>query len=497
MATKKASAGNTVKLREAFSAATALAQEDLFAGLIARHCSDSIVFTDADGKVLWVNDPFTEMTGYTLKDMLGKKPGTVLQGADTDPETVQDISQAIQARVEIDCEILNYAKDGTPYWIDLTITPVRNSEGVLTHFMSIERDITDKKKLAEETEKSLVAEQNQRRERKILSQMSEWLFAARSQNEMEEIVAKSMDKMFPNTNGAFYIYSNSRDVLEQVGQWGDQGSPAHIHADECWSLRRGRSYAYGTSEIYFACEHMRKTDHAYFCLPIIAHGDTIGMMHIAYPEHRIKKSDSEALREALANKWELSLICAEQISLATANVKLQDELHQRSVKDPLTGLWNRRWYTETASREIKRFEEKGEGLTLISLDIDHFKKFNDTFGHDAGDIVLKAFGIALQDEFEDNWYPCRLGGEEFCVLCVGENAAEAQNRLVKFRERLAKAHVKYDGRQLPPITFSSGIAEYCLEDEELKNFMRRSDEALYASKAGGRNRDTLAPKPES
>lgn len=488
-------AGNTLKLREAFPDPSGDVQQDLFANLIAKHCSDSIVFTDPHGKVLWVNEPFRSMTGYSLTEMLGKKPGSILQGPDTDQDTVKAISQALQARVEIDCEILNYAKNGEPYWIDLTITPIRNHDGVLTHFMSIERDITEKKKLAEETKKSLQAEQDQRRERKILSQMSEWLFAARSQPEMEKIVAKSMDKMFPGTNGAFYIYSNSRDVLEQVGQWGTQNSPTHIHADECWSLRRGRSYAYGTNEIYFACEHVHEDDHAYFCLPIVAHGDTIGMMHIAFPDQKIATTDNRTLRHELANKWDLSLICAEQISLATANVKLQDELHQRSVKDPLTGLWNRRWFNETASREIKRFEENGTPLTLAIVDIDHFKTFNDTFGHDAGDIVLKSFGIALQEVFENNRFACRLGGEEFCILCVGDGVDQATERLALLRETIAGKHVKYDGRQLPAITFSSGIAGYCLEDGGLKSFVRRSDEALYAAKKAGRNRDMLAAEP--
>ncbi|QDG78623.1 diguanylate cyclase [Labrenzia sp. PHM005] len=485
-------ADNALKLREAFPEPTAEAQQHLFANLIAEHCSDSIVFTDPQGKVLWVNEPFRSMTGYSLSEILGKKPGSLLQGPDTDPNTVSEISQALRSQVAIDCEILNYTKNGESYWIDLTITPVRNHDGVLTHFMSIERDITEKKKLAEETKKSLQSEQEQRRERKILSQMSEWLFAARSQQELEKIVAKSMDKMFPGTNGAFYIYSNSRDVLEQVGQWGNLSSPTHIHADDCWSLRRGRSYAYGTSDISFACEHVHESKHAYFCLPIVAHGDTIGMMHIAFPEYNIGATDNRTLRDALANKWDLSLICAEQISLATANVKLQDELHQRSVKDPLTGLWNRRWFNETASREIKRFEENGTPLTLMIIDIDHFKKFNDTFGHDAGDIVLKSFGVALQEVFENNRFACRLGGEEFCILCVGDGMDQANEQLAVLRETIAGKHIRYDGHQLPTITFSTGIAEYRPEDGDLKSFVCRSDEALYAAKKAGRNCDMIA-----
>lgn len=497
MSLNKPAVGVPLTLNKAVRGNSGESQQTLFANLIAKHCADSIVFTDIQGNVLWANEPFTMMTGYCLEEMLGKKPGRVLQGPDTDPDTVMAISRAVQTQTKIDCEILNYTKNGVPYWIDLTITPVRDHEGTLTYFMSIERDITERKRLAEETERSLQAEQDRRRERKILSQMSEWLFAARSQREIEKFVAVSMGKMFPGTVGAFYIYSNSRDVLEHVGQWGDYTAPTHIHANECWSLRRGRAYGYGISEISFPCEHVQDHDHdhAYFCLPIVADGDTIGMMHVAFPEHRIGQSDPNALRDMLSTKWDLSLICAEQISLATANVKLQDELHQQSVKDPLTGLWNRRWFNEVANRELKRCVTGGGELTLITIDIDHFKRFNDTFGHDAGDIVLKSFGLTLQETFENNRFPCRLGGEEFSILCVGHGANQAAQCLAEFRDALAAKTNRIDGSLLPPVTFSSGVAEFHADDQTLQAFMRRSDEALYAAKDAGRNRDIVASSP--
>ncbi|MBO6756038.1 MAG: diguanylate cyclase [Roseibium sp.] len=467
---------------------------ELFSNLIAKHCTDSIVFTDPAGLTLWANTPFSIMTGYALEEIVGKKPGAVLQGPDTDPKTVADIRRALAAQKRIRTEILNYTRQGDPYWIDLTITPVHDSHGNLTHFMSIERDISDRKNHTEETEKSLLVEFERRRERKILSQMAEWLFAARSQAELQDIVAKSMDRMFPGTSGAFFVYSNSRDILKRVSHWGNPCSTSHLHANECWSLRKGRAYSYGTTEIYFSCEHAEDIDHVYFCLPIIAHGETIGMMHISFPDHPINETDCERLKDALTATWELSLICAEQVSLATANVKLQDELQQRSVKDTLTGLWNRRWFNETASREVQRANESGASLCLASIDIDHFKKFNDTFGHDAGDVVLKAFGVAMQEQFTGSWFPCRMGGEEFCVLCCAVSPEDVLSQLHELRKALAQGNLIYDGKKLPAVAFSSGVS--VLETaEDLTSFIKRSDEALYESKMAGRNRDTVAAEP--
>ncbi|MEP3046529.1 MAG: diguanylate cyclase [Roseibium sp.] len=491
MATKTAQVENSVVLRTAASEEDPETDTSLFASLIAKHCTDSIVFTDPLGFILWVNEPFVAMTGYNLEDVKGKKPGTILQGQDTDPRTVEDISQALSNRRMVRTEILNYSKDGEPYWIDLSVSPVHNSEGVLTHFMSVERDITDRKKLSEKTERALQLETERRRERKILSQMSEWLFSARSQNELHRVISSSMAKMFPGTVGSFFVYSNSRDVLENVCAWGEEPSHKHIHADECWSLRRGRAYSHGTTEIYFACEHVEQSENVYFCLPIIAHGDTIGLMHIAFPDLPLDGRDNVQVRDAILTTWELALICAEQVSLAIANVKLHDELQQNSVKDALTGLWNRRWFVDRAHREIKRAAENDNPFTVISLDIDHFKKFNDTYGHDAGDMVLKTFSIKLQEQFTEKLFPCRLGGEEFAILCCGTDLSEITHRLNDLRAVIVGHNIIYDGKQLPPITFSSGIARL-KEGEDLEAFMKRSDDALYVAKAEGRGRDALA-----
>ena len=396
-----------------------------FAHLIVQHATDSMVFTDPNGMTLWANKPFEKMSGYDLSEVIGKKPGSMLQGPKTDPQTVSKIREAIAARRVIRTQLLNYTKSGDAYWIDLTITPVYDKKGKLTHFMSIERDITDSKELTHRTEAALAQEQDRRRERKVLSQMSEWLFAAQSLEELQVVVTRSMSRLFPNTNGELFIYSNSRDVLDLVSSWGNPDCDAHLHADQCWGLRRGRAYGFGTSEIDFACDHVGSEDHPYFCLPIIAHGDTIGLLHIAFPELIAERDRSEEMLDTLALSLEVAQICAEQISLAAANVRLQAELQDKSVKDALTGLWNRRWFLDMAGREIRRAASSGNPLCLAMVDVDHFKKFNDAHGHDAGDAVLKVLAAHMADLDGDGIFPCRIGGEEFAIIFAGHTTDEA------------------------------------------------------------------------
>ncbi|MEM6308986.1 MAG: diguanylate cyclase [Pseudomonadota bacterium] len=467
-----------------------------FEQLIVKHATDSMLFTDSRGLTLWVNEPFTRMSGYQLSDLAGKKPGALLQGKDTNPKTVKEISQAIEANKTIRTELLNYAKDGKPYWIDLTISPVYDDAGTLTHYMSVERDITKSKDLIRATKEALAEETERRRERKVLSQMSQWLFAAQSLDELRRVITRSMPQLFPDTNGELFIYSNSRDVLDLVGYWGEEPKDQHLQADQCWALRRGRAYSFGTSEIDFACDHVDSESSPYFCLPIIAHGDTIGLMHIAFPDLLSMRDQSENMQALLAPAFELAQICAEQVSLAAANVRLQTELQDRSVKDALTGLWNRRWFLDMANREIRRAHASGAPLALVMLDVDHFKKFNDSHGHDAGDAVLKILAAHLSDIRTEAVFPCRIGGEEFALLCSNADAEHAKHVVHTLQEMLAETQIVHSGTVLPNVTISAGVSDLT-QGEELEGLMKRADEALYAAKDAGRNRVIKAELPST
>lgn len=466
-------------------------ERDRFALLIAEHATDSMVFTDAKGLTVWANQPFVTMTGFALEEILGRKPGAVLQGADTDPETVYRIRSALRDKANIHTEILNYAKDGTPYWIDLKISPVFDGDGMLTHFMSIERDISESKALMRRTEAALQQERERRRERKVLMQMSEWLFAAKSMPELQAVVTRAMAHLFPTATGELFIYSNSRDVLDLASSWGDARSDVHLHADECWALRRGRIYSFGTAEIAFPCAHVVSEQHPYFCLPVMADGDIIGLLHLSFPALDLAEETFEQTERALASFLDLAQMCAEQISLAAANVRLHTELRDKSVKDALTGLWNRRWFLEMAVQEIRRAQAKGTPLTLAMIDADHFKKFNDAHGHDAGDTVLKVLAAHLSDMEVPGCFPCRIGGEEFAVICSGVDAPRARDIMNALRSTVSEAQILYSGKVLPRVTISVGVA--ALEDgDDLQSLMKRADKALYSAKEAGRDRTVIA-----
>ncbi len=293
--------------------------------------------------------------------------------------------------------------------------------------------------------------------------------------------------MMPEASGQLYTYSNSRDTLELALSFGPSVYHDHVAPDDCWALRRGRAYAFGRNQIEFRCGHVDGSEAPYFCLPIVAHGETIGMLHIDFPALGPVEKTGNSGRAFLDQRWEVALTCAEQISLAIANVRLRMELQDQSIKDQLTGLWNRRWFLDSANRDLQRNATTGSDFGLISLDVDHFKKFNDHHGHDAGDAVLREVGRLIIETFGDPMSPCRIGGEEFIVMCPGMDEAACSNAARAFRKAVQALELRHSGNHLPAITVSQGIAMAASASDGVLGLMKAADQALYAAKAAGRD----------
>jgi diguanylate cyclase (GGDEF)-like protein len=184
--------------------------------------------------------------------------------------------------------------------------------------------------------------------------------------------------------------------------------------------------------------------------------------------------------------------CAEQISLAIANVKLRDELRDQSTKDPLTGLFNRRHFLDECRREITNADRYNQKVGLISIDVDHFKMFNDTHGHDAGDVVLRGIGDLMMDLFDGGEVVARFGGEEFSILLPNLTTEETQARAEALRKKVEALTITYADKPLPKISISAGVAEFPTCGRTPQEVLKSADKALYAAKDGGRNMVCLA-----
>lgn len=459
-----------------------------YADLTLRHILDAVLVTDLDNNIVWVNSGFERMFGHRLKNIRGVPARGLLDGPETDPVARDKVLRAIEGREVLTVDILHYTASGEAIWVDKTLTPIFDEKGHHTHHMSINRDISKRREMEEKTREVMANEEQRQHERKLLSQVSEWLYSAKSLEELLMVVQKSMHTLIPESEGQLYIYSNSRDTLDLETAWGDHVPRDHIDAEDCWALRRGRAYSYGTRAIEFPCSHVAGEDTPYFCLPIIAHGETIGLLHIAFSAFDRSIMSREMVETFLRQRWDLALLCAEQISLAVANVQLRQELMDQSVRDPLTGLWNRRWFLDAAQKELTRAARQGSPLSLISFDVDHFKTFNDRHGHDAGDTVLREVGALMREVFAPPLAPCRLGGEEFMALLPGQDHATALAIAERFRATLSELELNHGDGKLPRVTVSAGVASLPAGGSTLDDLLKHADLALYRAKDAGRNR---------
>lgn len=363
----------------------------------------------------------------------------------------------------------------------------------ITELKKRETDLVSAKVAAEEANDqariALATERTRKQQMKDFSQLGEWLQSCQSLSELFRIVERFMASIFAGSSGELYVYSNSRDVLDGACQWNRNGAiQAHIHPDDCWALRRGRMMRFGSGIIDITCDHVHDLPEQgegrdYMCIPIIAHGETVGMLHIRFG--RESTEDEAVFEEAVLP---FAIRCAEQISLAIANVKLRDELIDQSTKDPLTGLWNRRHLMNRCRHALADAAKTGEPVSVISLDADKFKSFNDRHGHDAGDKVLRHIAEAMQSVVDEREVAARLGGEEFLVLLPGISAEETRKRAELLREKIESLRIGYGDEILPRVTVSLGIASALGSNASPQSLIRASDRALYAAKDAGRNR---------
>jgi diguanylate cyclase (GGDEF)-like protein len=159
-----------------------------------------------------------------------------------------------------------------------------------------------------------------------------------------------------------------------------------------------------------------------------------------------------------------------------------------ATTDMLTGLHNRRFFQDQSAREIELSKRHHRSMSVIMLDVDHFKKFNDTYGHAVGDEVLKVVGRVLPQMVRASDIPCRFGGEEFVVLCPDTDAPGAARVAERIREAIGKVELlDLEGRPVRQITASLGVSSLLPTDERVAEVLERADTALYACKAGGRN----------
>jgi len=323
----------------------------------------------------------------------------------------------------------------------------------------------------------------------ILRNLSSYLKTSLTATEAYSAVQCFGPQLFSGTTGKLYLAQGSGDHFEHVSTWGD-ASPGEgtFTLRDCWALRRAQPHWVRDARAEPLCGHVMpvaKSVLPYLCVPLMAQGKMLGLLHLQRLKMELRSSNNAG---AIDSGLGLAVTVAEEVGLALANLNLRETLHEQSIRDPLTGLYNRRFLEDSLVRELARAKRKTHPLSIIVLDIDHFKRINDTFGHGAGDIVLRRIGLLLQAFVRQSDSACRVGGEEFSLLFPEGSLQIATQRAEDIRKAVNDLTLKFDDQELGPISVSVGVATYPDHGITSDSLIQAADQVLYDAIHKGRNR---------
>ena len=378
-------------------------------------------------------------------------------------------------------------------WVEYAFYPITDDNGRILGVTVFGRDLTERRRM-EETQVQTLKQMSQvmrkleshHRKTLQINRLNDLLQSSRSEQEALDVIRLSLAEIFTEEPGCLALVLERQRELERVAAWGEVTRvPAVFEVDDCWALRRGEAHeARRPGDL--ACAHFAAvpTD-GYLCLPLVVRGDTLGLLHLAFPPG--------AGDDSLTDLRDLAHSVGETIKLSLSNLRLRVALQEQATHDVLTGLFNRRYLDETLPRELHRVQRAGGELTLAMLDIDHFKRFNDDMGHEAGDLVLRGIGRILRENLRKSDVGCRYGGEELLVIMPDSGVEDAKARLAEICELIRTMKIRYRDDVLPSVTVSVGIAGTAEQAAHEAVLLRAADDALYAAKAAGRDRIVVAP----
>jgi diguanylate cyclase (GGDEF)-like protein len=358
-----------------------------------------------------------------------------------------------------------------------------------------------------ELQRSVRELQCRARDSQLLNELGAQLQVCLTVEEAYHCVSQLGPRLFPRHAGAAYLLNPAGNLFESVTEWGAQPLGARsFSSEQCRAVLRGRTHHCRHPETDLVCQHLA-TGFAgpTLCVPLAAQGELLGVFTLRQERWQEPAqaaatgsdvdaesgADAESDADALQR---LAETLAKHVALAFANLKLRQILQAQSVRDPLTGLFNRRYMEESLDREVCSAVRRRRPLAVMMIDLDHFKTFNDSFGHAVGDRVLCELGSFLLRRTRGEDVACRYGGEEFVLILPEASLADAWKRAEQLREEFKTLHYLDGVESAATVTLSIGLASFPEHGLNARALLQHADRGLYLSKTAGRDRVAVAPE---
>jgi diguanylate cyclase (GGDEF)-like protein/PAS domain S-box-containing protein len=457
-----------------------------------------ILYDLTSASYLYTNRAISAILGYSIAEFT-RLSGVFLEQL-VHPDDWQAHQQHLaQLRAAHDSEPLRLEcrvrhQDGSWRWLALrTVVFQRDADGATARILGTARDSTAQHqaeqalyKSNQQLQASLATMERQTTELNLLSELSELLQLCITLDEMVTVLARGLPRLFATASGAVALREAADAGFSRTVRWGPAPPPASCQPGDCWAVRYGQIYASDGRPLAPSCRHAATSaGQATVCMPIQVRDEVYGVLMLNVTSLTADDQSQGWLR---AEQERLVITLTSQLALSLANLQLRASLQQLATHDPLTGLLNRRALDEALLRELRRARRGGRPCGLIMLDIDHFKRVNDTDGHGVGDLILQLIARQLAGHIRAEDIAYRYGGEEFVVLLPEASLEETVRRAEELRGAIEQLAITQTGATVGGVTISLGVAAFPDHGESGPVLLAAADAALYAAKRGGRNR---------
>lgn len=474
------------EIAEREHAEATLAQERMLLRTVINNLPDSIYVKDHDGRFILDNLAHARIIGLNSpEELIGRAELELSPQTLSAAHQAEDLAiiQSGQPVFQQEDWLIN--PDGKKQWLLNTKIPLRDTHGAIIGLVGISRNITERK-LAEESY------QQHTRELNLLNHMGNLLQACKTEDDAYSIMGSVCKLLFPSDTGYLSVMNPSRTELNVVLSWGDPEPDTTVFSvNDCWACRLDTTHYLEHPESGLLCAHLDVfPEHGYVCALVSSIDEVLGIFHLRFGAFDASSPEDERKRVKKARRMMVNRV-VRHLALFIVNLRLRETLKREAIRDPLTGLYNRRHMEASLDREARRAERLHTPVGLLLIDVDHFKRFNDTYGHEVGDLVLHTLGDTFKSNIRGEDIACRYGGEEFLLILPDTSPEHSKTRAEEIRQKVKMLRIPYQHEELT-ITISIGVAVLPYHGPGLEEALKAADNALYQAKADGRDRVVLA-----
>lgn len=450
-------------------------------------------------RVIYVTPAYEDVWGHSRAELYANPDSWIRSVHPDDRSLAIKIFADAQRQSPTSAEYRILRSDGSMRWIANRNFHVHDAQGEVVRLVGIAEDITERKAREDalreahsQLSAALSLSQQRTSESEKITDLVDTLQSCLSIEEAYEVIATVLPTILGSPDGCLCAISASRDQVEPVASWGNPpGTGEPFSPEACWALRRERIHHSQISQFALRCRHLTEmSEGEYLCVPLSAQGESIGSLVLRVPPAEEKLGDAHEMPSTVLHRRASAV--GERLSLALTNLRLREVLRNQSIRDPLTGLFNRRYMEASLEREFRDALSKNSTLAVMMIDVDHFKEFNDTFGHQTGDAVLREIGELLKQVTQKRDIACRFGGEEFVMILTDTSLEFASIQAESVRDQVRLISPRHMSKIARRVTISIGIAVFPHHGGTPEELMQKADAALYRAKMGGRDRVVLA-----